>query len=79
MADTTAAALSLKNKGNAFFSKRKFRQAAASYSEGICGLVLQKNKRDEDATILAAVLLSNRSSCRYEIGEYGKNKPFVTY
>ena len=57
-------ALDHKNAGNDHFVKRRFGPALECYTEALSVVC------DEDP--LRAVLLSNRSSCYYEIGNYGE-------
>lgn len=66
--------LELKNEGNAHFVKRRFVEALSKYSEGI-SVVTQKADDDDVDKDLEAILLSNRSSCYYEMGDYGKLLP----
>eukprot|EP00956_Cyclotella_meneghiniana_P011509 scaffold16164_cov23-Cyclotella_meneghiniana.AAC.2 len=57
-------ALDHKNAGNAHFGKRRFVPAMNCYTQALSVV------NGDDA--LRAVLLSNRSSCNYEIGCYGE-------
>lgn len=60
--------LDLKNEGNDLFKKRRFHGALRCYSAGI-SVVTQSDVIDEE---LLATLLSNRSGCYYEMGDYGE-------
>jgi hypothetical protein len=59
--------LDFKNEGNEFFQKRDFVKAVRCYTQGI-DVVAKSNVMDDE---LHATLLSNRSGCYYEMGNYG--------
>lgn len=79
------AALVLRAEGNALFAKREWRRAATVYTEAVGALTRQddnvanslavfrgEGELDSDSLLLLSILLSNRSSCRYEVGDYGE-------
>ena len=71
--DTKKTGLDLKNEGNSHFTKRRFTEALACYSEGIAVVTTTTTTTTTRAEVdLEVTLYSNRSGCYYEMGDYGK-------
>lgn len=76
MASPGKSPLDLKNEGNAHFAKRRFAEALECYTEGIDLASSTPDGAGDDGD--EAVLYSNRSSCRYEMGNYGEPNEWHT-